>query len=92
MRPWPGTGCLTLTTRMETEYSIREAGSLGGKFIRVEIEDTGPGIQEEHWHHIFSPFFTTKSQGTGLGLAICHRIIREHGRPDPGGQRGGPWG
>ena len=72
-------GQLTITTRMETDYHIREAGNLGGKFIRVNIEDSGPGIEEKDLSHIFSPFFTTKSNGTGLGLAICHRIIKEHG-------------
>jgi two-component system nitrogen regulation sensor histidine kinase GlnL len=74
-----GKGCLTISTRMETDYHIREQGSDRGKFIRVDIEDNGPGIKEEHFPHIFSPFFTTKSSGTGLGLAICHRIIKEHG-------------
>ncbi len=72
-------GQLTVTTRMETDYHIREVGNLGGKLIRVNIEDNGLGIEEEHLSHIFSPFFTTKSNGTGLGLAICHRIIKEHG-------------
>ena len=74
-----GKGCLTISTRMETDYHIREQGRDRGKFIRVDIEDNGPGIKEEHFPHIFSPFFTTKSSGTGLGLAICHRIIKEHG-------------
>jgi len=74
-----GEGQLTITTRMETDYHIREVGSGGGKFIRVGIEDNGPGIKKEHLSQIFSPFFTTKSNGTGLGLAICHRIINEHG-------------
>ncbi len=74
-----GEGQLTIATRMETDYHIREVGSAGGKFIRVDIEDNGPGIKKEHLSHIFSPFFTTKSNGTGLGLATCHRIIKEHG-------------
>jgi two-component system nitrogen regulation sensor histidine kinase GlnL len=72
-------GCLTISTRMATDYYIREQGSERGKFIRVDIEDDGPGIKGEHLPHIFSPFFTTKCGGTGLGLAICHRIIKEHG-------------
>ncbi len=72
-------GKLTITTRMETAYHIREVGSTGGQFIRVDIEDNGPGIKKEHLSHIFSPFFTTKNRGTGLGLATCHQIIKEHG-------------
>lgn len=74
-----GKGCLTISTRIETDYHIRAQGSDRGKFIRVDIEDNGPGIKEEYLPNIFTPFFTTKSSGTGLGLAICHRIIKEHG-------------
>jgi signal transduction histidine kinase len=57
---------------------VREEGRERGKFIRVEIEDNGPGISEKDLPHIFSPFFTTKSSGTGLGLAICYHIVNEH--------------
>ena len=74
-----GQGCLTITTRIETDFHIREQGRERGKFIWVDIEDNGPGIEDENLPHIFSPFFTTKNSGTGLGLAICHRIIKEHG-------------
>jgi two-component system nitrogen regulation sensor histidine kinase GlnL len=72
-------GCLTISTRMETDFHIREQGRRRGKFIWVDIEDNGVGIEEEDLPHIFSPFFTTKNSGTGLGLAICYRIIKEHG-------------
>lgn len=72
-------GCLTLTTRIETDLHIRKHGEGGRKFIWVEIEDDGAGIGDEVLPHIFSPFFTTKNSGTGLGLAISYRIIKEHG-------------
>lgn len=72
-------GHLTITTRMETDFHIREEGKEPGKFIWVDIQDDGLGIREEDLPHIFSPFFTTKNNGTGLGLAICYRIIKEHG-------------
>lgn len=74
-----GRGALTVTTRIETDFHIREHGRERGKFIRVDIEDNGPGIKEEDLPNIFSPFFSTKTNGTGLGLAICYRIINEHG-------------
>ncbi len=74
-----GQGCLTVTTRIETGFHIREPGRKRENFIWVDVEDDGPGIREEDLPHIFSPFFTTKSNGTGLGLAICYRIIKEHG-------------
>lgn len=74
-----GRGCLTVTTRMETDFHIREEGKERGKFIWVDVQDNGAGIAEKNLPHIFSPFFTTKNSGTGLGLAICYRIIKEHG-------------
>lgn len=49
--------------------------------VRVEIQDTGPGIPPDVLPHIFfEPFFTTKEpgQGTGLGLAISSRIVHDH--------------
>jgi two-component system, NtrC family, sensor kinase len=51
-----------------------------GQNLRVEIADIGPGIAPEHLQHIFTPFFTTKSQGKGmgLGLSIARDIIRAH--------------
>ncbi len=74
-----GEGCLTITTRIETDFHIREQGKRAGTFIWVDIADTGCGIKQGNLPHIFSPFFTTKNDGTGLGLAISYRIIKEHG-------------
>lgn len=50
-----------------------------GHRLRVEIADSGPGVQNPH--RIFDPFYTTKpvGKGTGLGLSICYGIIKEHG-------------
>jgi two-component system sensor histidine kinase AtoS len=47
--------------------------------IRIDIKDTGTGIDPEILERIFSPFLTTKSKGTGLGLAICKQMIEQHG-------------
>jgi len=74
-----GGGVLTVTTRVETNYHIREHGTGPNRFIWVDLADEGRGITEEDLPHIFSPFFTTKTNGTGLGLATCYRIIKEHG-------------
>ena len=51
-----------------------------GDVLRIEVEDTGPGIPPNLLERIFNPFFTTKptGSGTGLGLSISLGIVREH--------------
>ena len=51
------------------------------KRARIEIEDTGIGIEEENISKIFDPFFTTKQKdnGTGLGLYLGYNVINEMG-------------
>ena len=46
--------------------------------IRIEIRDTGSGIEPQDLGRIFDPYFTTKPSGTGLGLAIVQKIIDAH--------------
>ncbi|MCP4148676.1 MAG: PAS domain S-box protein, partial [bacterium] len=51
-----------------------------GKYIEIEIRDTGCGIPREDLQKIFEPFYTTKKQGkgTGLGLASVYGTLQDH--------------
>ncbi|MHA1721382.1 MAG: PAS domain-containing hybrid sensor histidine kinase/response regulator [Promethearchaeota archaeon] len=49
-----------------------------GKFVKLEISDTGVGIPKSIQHKIFEPYFTTKSAGSGLGLTTSYSILKKH--------------
>ena len=53
----------------------------GDDRTRLEIADTGPGIDADLLAHIFEPWVTTKAagKGTGLGLSIARQVIASHG-------------
>jgi len=44
----------------------------------ITVDDNGPGIDPNHAHQIFEPFFTSRTDGTGLGLAIVKQIMDAH--------------
>ena len=50
-----------------------------GKYVMIDISNTGPGIPVEISKEIFEPFYTTKSLGRGLGLAAVAGIVQNHG-------------
>ncbi len=69
-------------------HAMKERGTLflrvfpfsknGSPCVRVEVEDTGRGIDPENLHNIFNPFYSTKESSLGLGLPIVHKIIASH--------------
>ncbi len=50
-----------------------------GDRLRLEIEDTGPGIPPDVREGLFTPFFTTKPGGQGIGLTMVQEILSNHG-------------
>jgi signal transduction histidine kinase len=49
--------------------------------VRLEVEDTGPGVPACLIERLFEPFYTTKApgEGTGLGLSLCQTMMRQFG-------------
>jgi PAS domain S-box-containing protein len=84
-----------LSNRRESSpprFFIRISYQENRRMVRIEIEDNGPGMEQDVKDRVFDPFFTTKQvgRGTGLGLSVAFFVIREghHGtidvRSDPG--------
>ena len=80
----PAGGALRLSTeRVELDAvacATAYPSCLPGPHVRVEIQDSGTGMDEQTLERAFEPFFTTKEpgRGTGLGLPIALAAVREH--------------
>ncbi len=71
-------GELYVNTRVSTGEDIE---FIAGKYVLMQVRDTGGGITTENLQHIFDPFFSTKQEqrGTGLGLWVSQGIVQQHG-------------
>ncbi|MDI1313011.1 PAS domain S-box protein [Prosthecobacter sp.] len=80
----PNGGMLTVNAtslQVDENYAGMNPGSVPGRYLKVQVTDTGTGIPQEVVDKIFDPFFTTKEQGkgTGLGLSTVLSIVKSHG-------------
>ena len=68
------------TDAMPTGGVLRVRTRSGDDIVETTVEDSGPGIAEEHLPHIFEAFYTTKPgvRGVGLGLFVSEGIVRGH--------------
>ena len=68
---------------LEAQQALLHPGLSAGEHAVLEVEDTGPGMEEALRSRIFDPFFTTKERssqkGTGLSLALSWQFIRNMG-------------
>lgn len=79
----PGGGTVEIVCSNE-DYAGSAALPLPeGRYVRIEVRDSGIGIPAEHIDKIFDPYFTSKEmgeqKGTGLGLSIVHSVVSKHG-------------
>jgi two-component system nitrogen regulation sensor histidine kinase GlnL len=68
---------ITLRSRVLRQFTI---GAIRHRLVcKIDIEDNGPGINEELMGLIFLPMVTGRAEGTGLGLSISQSIVNRHG-------------
>ena len=70
--------CLEQLEAGDLDGPLRGQGLEPGRYLSLEVGDTGCGMSEDVISRIFDPFFTTKANGRGLGLSAMQGILRGH--------------
>jgi PAS domain S-box-containing protein len=80
----PHGGNLSITVEnalLDNQYVAMNVQAKAGRYVMINVTDSGEGIPAEILDKIFDPFFTTKEvgKGTGLGLSTVMAIVKSHG-------------
>jgi two-component system nitrogen regulation sensor histidine kinase GlnL len=78
-----------VSSRVEPDGRLREAGRDRGTAVRLTVTDDGLGIDPDKLNGLFAPFVTTKTEGSGLGLFVTRLATDAHAgmldvEPGPG--------
>lgn len=81
MEGQPGKIEVSLTNVELFDNDVAGTDQLPGRYVRLDVQDTGKSIDLEFMDRIFEPYFTTKEKGkgTGLGLSVVHGIVKSYG-------------
>ena len=76
----PRGGTVTISIEEQQVTPPESVPEPEGRYVCLQVKDSGTGIRSADLVHVFDTFFTTKKagEGTGLGLAVSYRIAREH--------------
>jgi PAS domain S-box-containing protein len=80
----PHGGSLSITVEnceLDEHYVAMNSQAKAGRYVKIDVTDSGTGIPRALIDKVFEPFFTTKdiSKGTGLGLSTVMAIVKSHG-------------
>jgi PAS domain S-box-containing protein len=78
----PGGGKVAITSSVvmaDAHTTTQFASVKPGPFVRVNVSDTGVGMENGIRERVFEPFYTTKDTGTGLGLSVVYGVVQNHG-------------